>query len=257
MKRKRQKVILIILLVASLVACGAPKGLIEPGKTTTPNTAQPTQSAAPTIKPTRAPIELRQEDGVASFSLTAEDFVTRFNEQWKAAGGEGKLTDTGTWETRSDDAAQLPEGMTCILARLDEENVLSPVMALYLSEVGDVCQIEVMFDDHGFQEMLYEEFDRMCRCASAVFWRDADEETLRALNLWCEETAAETYFGSQIGFFDAQRPKIAHAAVLDNIVVYGYFGAGTLNFCIVPAVQSVQDALTGEGTTWKEENNDN
>ena len=49
------------------VACGAPKGLIEPGKTTTPNTAQPTQSAAPTIKPTRAPIQLRQTDGAAAF----------------------------------------------------------------------------------------------------------------------------------------------------------------------------------------------
>ena len=84
MKSKRQKVILTVLLVASLVACGAPKGLIEPGKTTTPNTAQPTQSAAPTIKPTRAPIELRQGDGVAAFSLTAADFIVRFNEQWRA-----------------------------------------------------------------------------------------------------------------------------------------------------------------------------
>ena len=252
MKSKQQKVILTVLLAASLAACGAPKGLIEPGKTTTPNTAQPTQSATPTIKPTRAPIELRQEDGVAAFSLTAADFIVRFNEQWKAAGGEGELPEAKTWELRSDDAARLPDDMTCITARLDEENVLSPVMALYLSEAGDVCQIEAMFDDHGFQETLYEDFGRMCRCASAIFWQDADEETLRALNLRCEETAAETYFGSQIGFFDAQRPKIAHAAAMGDAIVYGYFGAGTLNFCIVPAVQSVRDALTGEGTTWKE-----
>ena len=252
MKSKRQKVILTVLLAASLAACGAPNEAAEPSAATPTIIIQPTQSAAPTIKPTRAPIELRQEDGVAAFSLTAADFIVRFNEQWKAAGGEGKLTDTGTWETRSDDAAQLPEGMTCILARLDEENVLSPVMALYLSEVGDVCQIEVMFDDHGFQETLYEDFGRMCRCASAVFLQNADEGTLWALTQWCEETAAETYFGSQIGFFDAQRPQIAHAAAMGDAIVYGYFGAGTLNFCIVPAMQSVRDALTGEGTTWKE-----
>ena len=252
MKSKRKKVILTVLLAASLAACDTPNEAAEPSETILPIVTQPTQSAAPTIKPTRAPIELRQEDGVAAFSLTAADFIVRFNEVWKAAGGAGELPEAKTWELRSDDAARLPGDMTCFTAQLDEENVLSPVMALYLSEAGDVCQIEVMFDDHGFQETLYEDFGRMCRCTSAIFWQDADEETLRALNLWCEETAAETYFGSQIGFFDAQRPKIAHAAAMGDAIVYGYFGAGTLNYCIVPAVQSVRDALMGEGTTWKE-----
>ena len=252
MKSKTQRAVLAALAAAALAACGAPNEMIAPSETPTPIPAQPTQSAAPTIKPTRAPIDLRQGDGVASFSLTAADFIVRFNEVWKAAGGAGELPEAKTWELRSDDAARLPDDMTCITARLDEEDVLSPVLALYLSEAGDVCQIEVMFDDHGFQETLYEDFGCMCRCVSAIFWQDADEETLRALNLWCEETAAETYFGSQIGFFDAQRPKIAHAAAMGDAIVYGYFGAGTLIFCIVPAVQSVRDVLTGEGTTWKE-----
>ena len=253
MKKYFRKLLLAGCLSVSLAACGAPNEAVEPGETAKPIPTQPTQiTVQPTIGPTHAPIELLQTDDVAAFSLTAADFVLRFNEQWKAAGSEGKLAETETWETRSDDAAQLPAGMTCIAAQLDEENVLSPVVALFLSKEGNVCQVEIMFDDHGFQETLYEDFERMCRCASAVFLQDADEETLQKLNIWCEETAAETHFGAQVGFFDAQRPKIAHAAAMGDVVFFGYFGAGTLNFCIVPAMQSVRDTLTDEGTVWKE-----
>ena len=253
MKKNFRKLLLAGCLSVSLAACGTPNEAVEPGETAKPISTQPTQiTVQPTIKSTRAPIELLQTDGAAAFSLTAADFVLRFNEQWKAAGGEGKLAETETWETRSDDAAQLPAGMTCIAARLDEENVLSLAMALYLSKEGNVCQVAIMFDDHGFQETLYEDFERMCRCASAVFLQDADEETLRSLSAWCEESAADTYFGAQIGFFDAQRPKIAHAAAMGDAVFYGYFGAGTLNICIVPAAQNVLDCLTNEGTVRKE-----
>lgn len=164
----------------------------------------------------------------AAFFEAADEFIERFNEVYESRNGVEYLKPLDEWAQGSGEAPICKANAKSYRFSSDTKRWSVPTLTVYQLQSGDgICEYKLTFDEHSYQEALYEEYKEMCICAFSATLPTLTQIEATALCDEVYESACENFAG--------EKEHPAEAAYQgESVSIYGYYGAGTVNICIVP-----------------------
>ena len=135
----------------------------------------------------------------------------------------------------------------------DEQMGSMPTVSIYTPENSDcIYEIELTFDDHGYQESLYEKFEEICLYSLQVILPALSKNEIDSLykNLYAQTD--DNFWGDYYTYGGTERPLLNMIYYYNGIGLYGYYGAGTANICIIPMTQETLIQFEQEGIEIRE-----
>ena len=126
-------------------------------------------------------------------------------------------------------------------------------MSIYTPDNNNyIYEIELTFDDHGYQESLYEEFKRICFYSLKVFLPELSDTEINSLYKELYLQTNNNFWGDYYTYGDTERPMLTTIYYYNGIGFYGYYGAGTANICMIPVTQESLLQFEKEGVEIRE-----
>lgn len=180
----------------------------------------------------------KNEKGETVFSTSINDFIRGFNCVYKKMYSEDYLTPSLNWIHIHGKSPCLEYDSIHYIFSADKQIASMPRISIYTPENKDgIYEIELTFDDHGYQESLYKEFKKICLCSLKIALPELENSDIIDLyeNLYLQ--AKENFWGDYYADSGAERPSLNIIYQYSTVGFYGYYGAGTANICIIPLSQ--------------------
>ncbi len=210
----------------------------------------PTADAAPQIpRITDLNMEAaKNADGATVFTISADDFIACFNAVYGERHSNNYLTDIAAWTQYKDKTPFFEYDALHYRFSADEELRPMPTLSIFMPENGvGIYELMLTFDDHGYQEAMHQEFKEMCRCVLSAMLPELDDDALTTLYEDLYAQAGINFWGDYYPGSGEDRPGIEAMNCHNSIGLYGYYGAGTVNICIIPLPVDDTEGLTDRG----------
>ncbi len=186
------------------------------------------------------------EDNV--FNFTSYDFIENYNTICKNKKIENTLSGFNDWvkihqKTPFNNIDAINHRFSA-----DEKIWSMPTISLFTAKSeSEIYEILLTFDEHAYREDLYQEFKKMSICTLSAVFVDLEEESItRLYNNLYEQTKTE-FLNDVSENSKSNYPSIKKLYCCENIGVYGYYGGGTANICIIPLTTKKIDILKEYG----------
>ena len=183
-----------------------------------------------------APIE--NEKGETIFSSSISDFILSFNSIYEQMYAEDYLTSSSNWMRLIDESPCFEHDSVHYIFSADERIGSMPTISIYTPENNDgIYEIKLTFDDHGYQESLYEEFEEICLCSLKTALPELSNAHIIDLHEKLYSLTKENFWGGYNTYGGGERPALNAIYQYSTVGLYGYYGAGTANICVIPLTQ--------------------
>lgn len=189
----------------------------------------------------------REKELVFSFSMA--DFIDSFNGFYWQDHAVRLLPPRENWGSVTDRISIHSDHETeyCVFSR-DARAASLPTLSVYVPADADLVQeITVDFDDHGYSDRYFREYEEMCYDTLRVFFPGLSEETLRGLIRTLNDYAYEHVLPNEQGYYHGAVPQVMYCR--DGVGVYPYFAVGEfVHFCVIPVTDASAEAFRAQGT---------
>lgn len=217
-------------------------------------TSEPEQDSAPEQTPQAENTELdfsatENREGELVFTVTAEDFITAYNEQYEADYGNTYLPPLAQWRHFSYKEAPHSDYKTEYYSYPAEiSGPYIPTISLYIpSDSSYIQEIALDLDHHGFQEWAYDVLLEKYLYTMRMVFPDVEDNRLTELFQTLYTLAEQSeicFFGAGLG---AQiTPPILYRC--GNIGIYPCYAGGMLYINIIPVTQDYLDTLAAKNS---------
>lgn len=196
-------------------------------------------------------IENRENELV--FDVSINDFIESYNHLFSRDKGKAYLRPESAWRKFTYDDAIHSDHETSLLEFSADEQIWSqPTITVYVPTNADyIQQITVDFDEHGFSESFYAEFEELCFYTLKVFFPDLPDEEIIALYEEANYLGNVNVFLNEDGYQKGCVPYVLYYK--DGIGIYPYFAIGEwVHLCIIPVTQEIVDDYAQKGTEVRE-----
>lgn len=200
--------------------------------------------------PDYSSLAMENPDGETVFGISSEAFIESYNRIYSERNGEDYLTAIGPENWDSCDSLSLRFGYPSTRQRFTEDKSVhtNPTVSVYESAEGEIYEVRMTFDDHGFREALYEKFGEMCRCLFLTACPEMAESEAESLFLDLYSSAGDDFFGDRLNYGDPERPVLTLVRLYGNVGFYSFYGAGNIEICMIPMTGKATGRLVSEGT---------
>ena len=229
------------VLFSLLCGCSAPAGEGEAGGTAP---AEVTEEAAP-----KEITALVNEEQRTVLSLSFDDFIAACNEVWRETDETDYLAPASEWMALQDVTRFWEYPCVCHSDSADLQIYSIPKVLVYTPENSDeIYEIELVFDDHSYQESFYREYQRICRNTLKTLLPGLGEEETSALYDKLYAQTGELFLGDYYIEPDGSKPLPSALYRVGELGFYGYYGSGTANLCILPLTEEEAAGIGERGT---------
>ena len=196
---------------------------------------------------------LKNGDGQVIFSISIDDFIASYNSFYRPVYATNYLSPSATWLAFFDMTPYFETDSIHHRFSEDEQMGSMPTVSIYTPENSDcIYEIELTFDDHGYQESLYEKFEEICLYSLQVILPALSKNEIDSLykNLYAQTD--DNFWGDYYTNGGTERPLLNMIYYYNGIGLYGYYGAGTANICIIPMTQETLIQFEQEGIEIRE-----
>lgn len=181
---------------------------------------------------------VENENGGMVFSASISDFIWSFNSIYMQVYGEDYLTSLSNWMHLHDKSPCFEYNCIHYTFSADKQIASMPTITIYTPENGNgIYEIKLTFDDHGYQESLYKEFENICFFTLKTVIPELSNADISDLYEKLYYQAKENFWGDYYPYGGAERPSLNIIYQYSTVGFYGYYGAGTANICIIPLTQ--------------------
>ena len=196
---------------------------------------------------------LENKDGQTTFSISIDDFIASYNSLYRPVYATDYLSASSDWSALLDITPYLELDATRHRFSADEQIWSMPTVSIYTPDNNNyIYEIELTFDDHGYQESLYEEFKRICFYSLKVFLPELSDTEINSLYKELYLQTNNNFWGDYYAYGDVERPMLTTIYYYNGIGFYGYYGAGTANICMIPVTQESLLQFEKEGVEIRE-----
>lgn len=229
-----------------------PEGnLIESGPTEETESIEETQPQMEIKELDIAVIENRENELV--FDISMDDFIESYNSLYFRDKGREYLLPESEWRKFTYDDAIHSDHETSLLEFTVDERIWSqPTITVYVPTNGDYIQeITVNFDEHGYSESFYAEFEELCFYTLKAFFPDMPDKEIIALYEEANHLGNMNVFLNEDGYKKGCVPCVLYHK--DGIGIYPYFAIGEwVHLCIIPVTQEIIDDYAQKGVEIRE-----
>lgn len=188
-------------------------------------------------------------NGEVTFSASLRDFTESFNSVYRQIYAEDYLTAAENWIQLSALSPCFEYESAQNRFSADKRIASMPTISIFTPENGEgIYEIRLTFDDHGYQDALYEKFESICFCSLKTVLPEKSNADISGLYDELYTQTNETFWGDYYAGEDAERPVINRVYQYGSVGFYGYYGLGTANICIIPLSPEVSARLAQAGT---------
>ena len=196
-------------------------------------------------------IENRENELV--FDISMDDFIESYNSLYFRDKGREYLLPKSEWRKFTYDDAIHSDHETSLLEFTVDERIWSqPTITVYVPTNGDYIQeITVNFDEHGYSESFYAEFEELCFYTLKLFFPDMPDKEIIALYEEANHLGNMNVFLNEDGYKTGCVPCVLYHK--DGIGIYPYFAIGEwVHLCIIPVTQEIIDDYAQKGVEIRE-----
>lgn len=224
-----------------------PEGnLIESGPTEETEPLEETQPQMEIKDLDIAVMENRENELV--FDISIDDFIESYNSLYFRDKSREYLGPKSEWRMFTYDDAIHSDHETSLFEFTQDERIWSqPTITVYVPTNGDYIQkVTVNFDEHGYSESFYAEFEELCFYTLKAFFPDMDDDEIVALYEEANYLGNLNVFLKEDGYKKGCVPCVLYHK--DGIGVYPYFAIGEwVHLCIVPVTDEMLDEYAAKG----------
>lgn len=198
-----------------------------------------------------AVMENRENEFV--FDISMADFIESYNSLYFRDKGSEYLLPKYEWRKFTYDDAIHSDHETSLLEFTVDERIWSqPTITVYVPTNADYIQeITVNFDEHGYSESFYAEFEELCFYTLKVFFPDMPDKEIIALYEEANHLGNMNVFLNENGYKKGCAPCVLYHK--DGIGIYPYFAIGEwVHLCIIPVTQEIIDDYAQKGVEIRE-----
>ena len=196
-------------------------------------------------------IENRENELV--FDISMDDFIENYNILYFRDESREYLLPKSEWRKFTyDDAIHSDHETSLLEFTIDEQIWSQPTITVYVPTNGDYIQeITVNFDEHGYSESFYAEFEELCFYTLKVFFPDMPDNEIIALYEEANHLGNMNVFLNEDGYKKGCGPCVLYHK--DGIGIYPYFAIGEwVHLCIIPVTQEIIDDYAQKGVEIRE-----
>lgn len=196
-------------------------------------------------------IENRENELV--FDISMDDFIESYNSLYFRDMSRDYLLPKSEWRKFTyDDAIHSDHETSLFEFTVDERIWSQPTITVYVPTNGDYIQeITVNFDEHGYSESFYAEFEELCFYTLKVFFPDMPDKEIIALYEEANHLGNMNVFLNEDGYKKGCVPCVLYHK--DGIGIYPYFAIGEwVHLCIIPVTQEIIDDYAQKGVEIRE-----
>lgn len=204
---------------------------------------------APAAQKILSPEVAAHRENELVFSVSMADFIDSFNGFYWKDRAVRLLPPQQNWgAVLNHTSIQSDHDTVCYLFSRDERVHSLPSLTVYVPADAELIQeITVDFDDHGYDQGMFEEYEDMCFYVLRVFFPDVPEETLRGLIRTLNDYAYDHVLPNEEGYTHGAVPQILYYR--NGVAVYPYFAIGQcVHFCVIPVTDASIAAFQSQGT---------
>ena len=184
------------------------------------------------------------------FALSAEAFVAAYNRVYQQDQAAAYLTppDSENWDRFNELTPCF--GYPAVRQKFSENKAIwpMPTVSIYTSDRNEIYEIRTTFDDHSYQEALFDKFEVITLCLLRTACPElSDEEAAALFNDLCG-SAEDNFWGDHHTYDDPERPPLTAVYQYGNVGFYCFYGSGNIEICMIPLTAAAVEALPGEGT---------
>ena len=233
------------VLLSLLCGCSSPAGEQEAAGTAPEPSAETLaeESRPPEIK------ALENEEQRAVLSLSLDDFAAAYNRVYRLTHETDYLSPASEWTALNDVTRLWEYPCVCYSFSADPQIYSLPKVLVYAPEGGEeIYEIELLFDDHSFQEGFYEEFQRICHNTLQALLPNLSDAERSALYDTLYAQTGELFLGDYYVDPDGSKPIPEKIYRCGEMGFYGYYGSGSANICIIPLTDAATAQIAQNGT---------
>lgn len=186
--------------------------------------------------------------GETVFTAFINDFISSFNRIYQQMYAEDYLPPISSWTRLLEQSPCFEYDSVHYRFSADEQTWSMPTISIYTSKNEDgIYEIKLTFDEHGDQEPLYTQFEKMCFCSLKTILPEQSNADIRDLYEKLYIQTEENFWGDYPSDDGTERPAINKIYQYDTVGLYGYYGAGTANLCVIPLTQKAIAWFKQEG----------
>ena len=187
------------------------------------------------------------------FEISMDDFIESYNSLYFRDKGKEYLQSKSEWRKFTYDDAIHSDHETSQFEFTEDERIWSqPTITVYVPTNADYIQeVTVNFDEHGYSESFYAEFEELCFYTLKVFFSDMPDEEIIALYEEANHLGNMNVFLKEDGYKKGCVPCVLYHK--DGIGIYPYFAIGEwVHLCIIPVTQEIIDDYAQKGVEIRE-----
>ena len=196
-------------------------------------------------------VENRENELV--FDISMDDFIESYNSLYFRDKGREYLLPKSEWRKITYDDAIHSDHETILLEFTIDERIWSqPTITVYVPTNGDYIQeITVNFDEHGYSESFYAEFEELCFYTLKVLFPDMPDKEIIAFYEEANHLGNMNVFLNEDGYKKGCVPCVLYHK--DGVGIYPYFAIGEwVHLCIIPVTQEIIDDYAQKGVEIRE-----
>lgn len=178
------------------------------------------------------------------FLISVDDYIQNYNYFYFAAHKTLYFDSSSDWLITKDKSLYSEYSSTRYRFTEDEKIRPMPKVSVFTDPKNkQIFEIRIVFDDHGYREEKLNKFTEICKTSLKVFLTDLSDEKIDKLfdNLY--KSGMDNYYGTEY----TRPPKDIFCK--NDVGIYAYYGAGTLNICIIPVNDDVISYMSSKGAT--------
>lgn len=188
-------------------------------------------------------------NGESVFAVSAEAFIDCYNKAYQQKYGETYLTAITSDEWYCSTELSPCFGYESVRYEFSEDKTVwsMPTISVYAPDNDEIHEIRLTFDDHGYQEQFYLKYQELCCCLLKMACpnlsdKDTDELFQRLYSL-----SDENFYGNYNAYDDSECPSLSCVLQRGNIGFYCFYGAGTVELCMIPLTPAAIGSLQAKG----------
>ena len=186
------------------------------------------------------------------FSLSMDDFISSFNGFYWQDHAARLLPPRENWGAeRNRTSIHCDYETVCYMFSRDERVHSLPSLAVFAPPDEDLIQqITVDFDDHGYDQGMFEEYETMCAYVLRVFFPELPEQTLGKLIKTLNDYAYDHILPNEEAYTHGSIPQVLYHR--NGVGIYPFFAVGQcVHFCVIPVTDATLAAFRAQGTDVK------
>ena len=169
-------------------------------------------------------------DNELAFTITLDEFISSFNRYYFQHHNKAYFEKASKWQKYSNGYELfLSSEVTGYSFTQDPQIWSLPRVSVYVPSGSDyIQQIVLTFDDHRYQASMYELYQEICFYTLKVFFPKMANDEITMIYEALYEQSGDNFFGND---YEKLPNSIYY---IDDFALYAYYGAGTVNICILP-----------------------